>query len=367
MRQQVGWRWVSRRWIVQALGVVGAAAVVGCSAPAPASAPARSAAPSTAAPAPQAAAPPQPASVAEPRAPAVPYRFVFPGINFAALPFHTAETQGFYRDQGVEGEMLPMPSTTGVAALLAGDVQGLGSVGTAVKAAVAGSPIKVVFATAHTQLFDLVSRPDIQSGEQLRGKIVSSADAGGAQDLATLAALAHLGLTERDVTLLRSRAENQVRMEQLRLGQIDATAVIPPLNLQARREGMNILVSTRDIYPLPLQGLAVRVGSLEVPAERDVHLRFLKATYRAMEWIRANRSEAAVLMTDWLQYDRGLAEETYDASLPGLSPDGMASEAAMRNAILAALDGDTSRTVSIAEVADWTLGQQAVREVRAGQ
>ncbi len=72
-------------------------------------------------------------------------------------------------------------------------------------------------------------------------------------------------------------------------------------------------------------------------------------------------------MTDWLQYDRALAEETYDASLPGLSPDGMASEAAMRNAILAALDGDTSRTVSIAEVADWTLGQQAVREVRAGQ
>src|SRR5688500_11926243 len=102
MRQQVGWRWVSRRWIVRALGVVGAAAVLGCSAPAPASAPGQAPAPSTAAPPPQAAAPPQPASVAEPRAPAVSYRFVFPGINFAALPFHTAETQGFYRDQGVE-------------------------------------------------------------------------------------------------------------------------------------------------------------------------------------------------------------------------------------------------------------------------
>ncbi len=88
-------------------------------------------------------------------------------------------------------------------------------------------------------------------------------------------------LSERDVVLLRSRAENQVRIEQLRLSQIDATAVIPPLNFQARREGMNILVSTRDIYPLPLQGLVVRIASLDVPAERAPHLRFARAAFRA--------------------------------------------------------------------------------------
>ena len=62
-------------------------------------------------------------------------------------------------------------------------------------------------------------------------------------------------------------------------------------------------------------------------------------------------------MTAWLQCDHLLAEGTCDASLPGLSPDGMASEVAMCNAIHAALEGYTARTVSIAELADWTLGQ----------
>jgi ABC-type nitrate/sulfonate/bicarbonate transport system substrate-binding protein len=138
--------------------------------------------------------------------------------------------------------------------------------------------------------------------------------------------------------------------------------------LQAKREGFNVLVSTKDIYPLPLTGVAVRASSLTDAKERDVLLRFLKGTVAAMEWIRANRGAASAEMADWLGYDRALAEETYDASLQGMSADGTAGEVAMRNAIQAALEGGSAaRTVAITDVADWSLAQQALREVRAGQ
>ena len=301
-------------------------------------------------------------------APLATVRFVFPGVNFSSLPFHIADAQGIYQRYGLVVETLTMPSVAAIAALVTGELEAVGSFGSSVKAATAGHPIKVVFATADTQLFDFVARPEIQRPEQLRGKIVSASEAGGTQDLATLAALAHFGLAESDVQYLRSRVENQVRLEQLRLGQIDAGAFNPPLNIQARREGMNVLVSTKDIYPLPLTGVAARTSSLANPAERDVLLRFLKGTFAAMEWIRANRGEAAATLADWMGYDRALAEATYDESLVGMSQDGTAGEVAMRNAIQAALEGASgSRTVGIGEVADWSLAQQAVREVRAGE
>jgi NitT/TauT family transport system substrate-binding protein/sulfonate transport system substrate-binding protein len=311
------------------------------------------------------------AAAQAPSAPAAPLttvRFVYPGVNFSSLPFHVADTHGLYQRHGIQVETLTMPSVTAVAALVNADLEAIGSFGSSVKAAVAGHPIKVVFATADTQLFDFVTRPEIQRPEQLRGRIVSASEAGGTQDLATLAALAHFGLGEQDVQYLRSRIENQVRLEQLRLGQIDAGAFNPPLNLQAKREGYNVLLSTKDVFPLPLTGVAARTSSLTDPKERDVLLRFLKGTFAAMEWIRANRGQAAAEMADWLNYDRALAEETYDASLQGMSQDGTAGEVAMRNAIQAALEGTTAgRTVGIGDVADWTLAQQAVREVRAGQ
>jgi NitT/TauT family transport system substrate-binding protein len=310
----------------------------------------------------------QAASAPAAAGPLTTFRFVFPGVNFSSLPFHIADTHGLYKRYGIEVETLTMPSVTSVAALVNGDLEAIGSFGSSVKASVAGHPIKVVFATADTQLFDFVTRPEIQRPEQLRGKIVSASEAGGTQDLATLAALTHFGLTEQDVQYLRSRIENQVRLEQLRLGQIDAGAFNPPLNLQAKREGFNVLVSTKDIYPLPLTGVAARASSLTDAKERDVLLRFLKGTVAAMEWIRANRGAASAEMADWLGYDRALAEETYDASLQGMSADGTAGEVAMRNAIQAALEGGSAgRTVAIADVADWSLAQQALREVRAGQ
>jgi ABC-type nitrate/sulfonate/bicarbonate transport system substrate-binding protein len=211
-----------RTILIVALSLLGIAGFIACS-PAPA-APTAGLAPRNA-PVGAASQPPraeQQAASAPAAGPLTTFRFVFPGVNFSSLPFHIADAHGLYKRYGIEVETLTMPSVTSVAALVNGDLEAIGSFGSSVKASVAGHPIKVVFATADTQLFDFVTRPEIQRPEQLRGKIVSASEAGGTQDLATLAALTHFGLTEQDVQYLRSRIENQVRLEQLRLGQIDA-------------------------------------------------------------------------------------------------------------------------------------------------
>jgi ABC-type nitrate/sulfonate/bicarbonate transport system substrate-binding protein len=301
-------------------------------------------------------------------APLTPYRFVFTGENFSSLPFHIAQTQGFYTKYGLAVEMVTMPSVTAVAALSTGDLDANGTVGTSIKAALAGMPVKVVFITAANQLFEMVARPEILRGDQLRGKTVASAVAGGTVDLVTQAALKHFGLTENDVTYLRTRADQNVRFEQLRQGQIDASMFNPPLNFQARREGMNMLVNGRDIFKVPLTGVSARTSSLTNPQERDTLLRFLKANFAAMEWIRANPREAARALAEWLQYDPSLAEETYAATLTVLSADGTSPDDGIRNAIQASLDAnEANREVPVDAVADWSLARQAVEEVRAGK
>src|SRR3954447_2942782 len=103
----------------------------------------------TAAPtAPAAPAASQPAAPTSPAKPTVAalgeLRFNYPVANISTLPMHIASVRGYDKEEGFTAVLTPIPGTTGVQAMLAGEFEFSLSVGASLAAAVQGAPVRLV-------------------------------------------------------------------------------------------------------------------------------------------------------------------------------------------------------------------------------
>src|SRR5918999_3846133 len=89
------------------------------------------------------------------------------GIAFIDL--YIAQDRGFFREEGLEAELVQVSANVATAALISGEVDALGAVGLAARASHSGLPIKVLAVTGHRALFWLTVRPEIKSISELKG------------------------------------------------------------------------------------------------------------------------------------------------------------------------------------------------------
>src|SRR5687767_15120086 len=140
MRDQLG-----RGWLVGGVASVALACLVGvaCAASqsaAPRAAPAESQAVSGA---PGAAVVPAAAAPARPPAEPVRLKFHFPSRSTSYLPWYVAIERGYFREAGLDVEMLQAPGTVGVQALIAGEMDFSASTTRPMVAIARGVPLKV--------------------------------------------------------------------------------------------------------------------------------------------------------------------------------------------------------------------------------
>src|SRR5258705_7113410 len=69
------------------------------------------------------------------------------GIAFIDL--YVAQDRGFFREEGLNAELIQVSANVAAAALVSGEVDALGAVGLAARASQSGLPIKVVAVTGH--------------------------------------------------------------------------------------------------------------------------------------------------------------------------------------------------------------------------
>jgi NitT/TauT family transport system substrate-binding protein len=110
-------------------------------------------------------------------------RFSTTGISVSELPFKVAQLKGFYREEGLDVEMILIRGAVGMQALLGGSVDYTSASGSTIAAAVRGLPVKLVFISSSKPQFELISQPQIKSVQDLKGKIVGISSRGGSNDL----------------------------------------------------------------------------------------------------------------------------------------------------------------------------------------
>ncbi len=290
-------------------------------------------------------------------------RFSVSAISIAEIPFKIAQVKGFYREEGLNVEVILIRGAVGLQALLGGSVDYTSASGSTIAAAVRGLPVKLVFVSAAKPQFDLVAQLEIRSVQDLKGKIVGISSRGGSIDLLTQIILQTNGLTpNKDVTSIVVGGQEDTALA-LRAGRIAAALLTPPRPLLLQREGFNRIAYSGDyMSTYPTGGIGVTDEKIKTnPSEL---LAFVRGSLRGLQFARQNRSESIKIIGEYLAVkDSALNEQIFELYLNRLSANGSADEAWMKGAIEFTQKslGGVDKEVSPGQVFDFSFVQRAAR------
>jgi NitT/TauT family transport system substrate-binding protein len=227
-----------------AIGVSALLLVLACG---PAPAPPGDRAPAAASAAPVASSPVSSPASSPPESPAPlqPVHGSYSGIQVVQAPAWFALEGGYFREQGLDVELMNITSTSPVIqAMLANEVQ-LGGIdaGASILATLSGAEVALLIAGSNHSVFSIISQPAIEEPAQLRGKVMGITRLGSATHSAGLLALDLWGLEpDRDVAF---RQLNQVSaiFAALEAHQVDAGVLSLPSTSLARRAGYHELIN----------------------------------------------------------------------------------------------------------------------------
>ncbi|MBI4524027.1 MAG: ABC transporter substrate-binding protein [Deltaproteobacteria bacterium] len=274
-----------------------------------------------------------------------------PSIGLSQLPLFVAQEKGFYKQEKLEALLVVMDGTIAARATIAGDIDFLLAFASGISAIVNGAPLRGVMGltTRGTQAF--VSRPEISSAADLKGKTIGVSGFGGSTYHNALIAIQHLGLDpKRDVSILNV-GNSALRLTALRFNKIDATILDTAYVRKAEELGFKKLVSLADLGEIPSTGFIVTTKKLK--EKPDQIRRIIRATLRGVSYFKKNRSEMIAFISRKLAVDSKEAEELFDLGAKVFSSTGRVSDEGL-NVLLRQRDSKGAR-INRAEVVDWSF------------
>jgi NitT/TauT family transport system substrate-binding protein len=282
------------------------------------------------------------------------------------LPLYTAVQKGFFKDEGIDLELIVMSATLASTAVLTGDVDYNGAVTGVIGAAVQGRPLKVLIFTVDRPLSFLMAKKEIRGGPDLKGKRVAGSSPGGSATLLAKLAMKHFGLdADRDVSIIPMGGGDASRLAALESGLTDATILGIPFNIYALDKGYRELAFFGDIMRFPQTGFGT--SERKIRENPDEVLKMVRATLRGLTfiWEDKHRDEILDLVMRRLKIsDRKLAAEIFRHLRRGLTKDASVEPEGIQALIdLARGNARVSKPVTVAQVVDYTFVEKARKEL----
>lgn len=282
-----------------------------------------------------------------------------PGAS--STPFPLAQKKGFLKEEGLEAEIIRMSSTVQVAALTAGEADYVTGM-SALRGAIQGLPLKVVASYIKGSTQTLIARADLKSVRELKGKTVVIGTPGGSPDRHARLMVKHFGLEPEKDVKFASGGLTEGRLARLQQGLIDATVVPVPLDLQARKLGLNVLARAYEIFTYPEGGLVTT--TMKIRGKPDEVKRVIRAGIKASRYIRTNRDGTIQFLMEWQRIDREIATGTYEYLSKAINDDGSVSESGLRLIIEEIKElAKVNRDIALSEVADLSILKEAQKEL----
>lgn len=286
--------------------------------------------------------------------------------NVSFLAIYAALHRGFYRDEGLDLEIIFMPANLASTAVLNGDLDYNGAVTGTIGAAVHGQPMKVLLFTVSKPLLFLVSKKEIKDPKQLRGKKIAGSSPGGSATLIAEKVLRHYGLEPgRDVSLLPMGGSAASRYAVLETNVVDASFLSVPENIIAVEKGYNELIFAGDVVEFPQNGFGT--SEKKIRENPDEVYRMVRATLRGLQfvWDKANQEAVTnILMKQWKVNDRKMAGEMARQVNRVLTKDATVKLESVQVLIdLARESAKISKPVTAAQVVDFSFVEKARKEL----
>ncbi|HLH27178.1 MAG TPA: ABC transporter substrate-binding protein [Chloroflexota bacterium] len=299
------------------LSVLGAVVLLTLACGAPAAPPAAPA-PAGAAPTPAAGA--APPSAAAPTAGAL-TKYTIGRIGNATFhsPFYISVNKGFLREQGLDPEIVVLPTPQQIAGLVSGSLNVSVSSTDAVVLAVAhGQSLRQVMGYQSKWPYNFIAAAQYQRIEDLRGKQIGVEGINVSTGRLTELLLKRYGMERgRDWEAVVD-GNNPDRYAALTNGSIAATMLGDPYNFQAIDQGYTNLGSVEDLLPqMDFQDWTVDRDAAQRGAQSLVA--FMKGMLKTYQWLYdpANKEELVRFYEDEFKLTPQIAEQAYEANIPG--------------------------------------------------
>ena len=281
------------------------------------------------------------------------------------MPFYVARQRQFFREEGLEAEIILMRANLSVQALLGGSIDFGTATGTAVSAIVNGADVRVVLAMSDAPSFDLIVHPSISNVQQLRGKKIGVAGLGGLTDILARQILIANHVPPEQVTFLPLGASD-VTYVSLKAGVIEATMLQIPQTFMAQDEGFRKLASGGDVYRIIQGGLAT--AKTTVSERPELVTKTIRAALRAVRLIKNDKKYALEFMKgpylDLGKERERFTERAYDAAVGGYVLTGLVDEKLQREMITAAAQRVKSAPPPPERVFDFSFARKVSESLR---
>ena len=284
------------------------------------------------------------------------------GVGNSSVLWHLAQKKDFFKDEGIDAEVIQMLGNLPVAALTKGGLDYNTTLNPVVRGAIQGLPVRVVACFDKGNQWVLVGRSNLKSVHDLRGKTVAVSNPGTGSNVAGRRIVRHFGLDpDRDVKFT-SGGPDEGRLIRLQQGLVDATLVPVPLDLRARKLGLNILARAQEIYSYAGGGLATTTKKIK--EKPDEIKRVIKAGIKASRYVKTNADGTIQAYMDWRRTDRETAAASYEFLSKAINEDGSLPEQGFRLLIEEIEESvKLAREVSFNEVSDLSILGEAQKEL----
>jgi NitT/TauT family transport system substrate-binding protein len=284
------------------------------------------------------------------------------GYNMIFLSSGVAQHRGFFKDEGLDADIVVMGAAPSIAALTNGDIDFTLLTGTVIRAAIRGLPVRLVAGLMTSSPHVLLARPEIKSVKELTGKKVGLAGFGDATHVLARIILTRNGVDPNKEIQFVPFGPDSGRFAGLQQKLADAVVTSPPWDFEGNKIGYNILARAYEYLNYPLSGVGVNVRSIQ--QNRDQVKRATRALIRASRFIRDHREEAVKILIAWGKAKPEHAYASYDATVKVVSPDGGIPEDGLKLLVeQAKRDVKITRDIPMSEIADFSILREIQQEI----
>jgi ABC-type nitrate/sulfonate/bicarbonate transport system substrate-binding protein len=238
---------------------------------------------------------------------------------------YVAKHLGIFESYGYDARVLVLEPRAALAALLAGELDFYTAIGSTARAALRGVPVRVGLVALNRSDFMLVASKEIQSIEQVKGKLVGGYTPQGTVNVILAEMLRRKGLRTDDYKIINS---GTARAAALMSGNVPVALVNSVETVKLVKQGFHVLARAGDELQMPQSGLGMSVASIQ--AKREFLRPGVQAVLDAIKVITTHKDKTTAVLMKQLSLTQDEAGFVYDAIRPGWALDGRPTAEALR-------------------------------------
>lgn len=250
-------------------------------------------------------------------------RFVQSGRTASSWPLFVAEEKKFFQKNGVYMEEIIVRGGPNMTRAVLSNTIPIGRINPdyVIDAMEKGAKVRIISGAMEKIPYDVVARPEIKTGADVKGKTIGVDSLSGGTTLMLREVLEKAyKLGEKDYKLLVVGTSPD-RYAALKGGSVQVTFMGPPFNLRARQEGFTKLTTFHE-HLGPIQFVVQFANEDYLRSNRAEVVKFLKGMAEASRWLYdpKNKEEALAVYMKILKSPREAAEADYHYLIEEFKP-----------------------------------------------